>query len=299
MSACISPPAVAAQSEAMSDVVHIGGAPVGGPHFTAIAGPCAVESREMALQTVLAVQAAGAAVLRAGVFKPRTSPHSFQGLGSRGLEILREVKAATGMPVVTEVTDVRRLDEVGEVADALQVGARNMQNYTLLTELGRTRVPVLLKRGFSATVDELLQAAEYILCEGNHRVILCERGIRTFEKAYRFTLDVGAVAVLRERTRLPVVVDPSHAAGRRALVLPLSLAALAAGADGLIVEVHPAPRAALCDGEQALTADGFGAYLRHVGRLARFMGRRFDQVPGPTVAAIPAPSAPVWSGAAR
>jgi len=255
----------------MTDTVHIGDVPFGPSHFTTIAGPCAVESREMALQTALAVQAAGARVLRAGVFKPRSSPRSFQGLGTRALDILHEVKATTGMPVVTELTDVRRLEEVADIADAVQVGARNMHNYALLTELGRTELPVLLKRGLSATVDELLLAAEYVLCEGNERVILCERGIRTFESAYRFTLDVAAVAVLHERTHLPVVVDPSHAAGRRALVLPLSLAAVAVGADGLLVEVHPAPHLALCDGDQALRTDEFAAYQRQVQRLGAFI----------------------------
>ena len=184
----------------MSTTVWIAGVPVGGTHFTPIAGPCAVESHEMTLATALAVQAAGARVLRAGAFKPRTSPHSFQGLGTRGLDILRDVKAATGMPVLTELTDVRCLDDVLEVADAIQVGARNMQNYPLLTELGRIDVPVIVKRGLAATIDELLHAADYILTGGNERVILCERGIRTFETSYRFTLDVGAVAVLRQRS---------------------------------------------------------------------------------------------------
>jgi 3-deoxy-7-phosphoheptulonate synthase len=270
----------------MSTIVHIAGVPVGGEHFTAVAGPCAVESHEMALETALAVRAAGARVLRAGAFKPRTSPHAFQGLGCEALEILRDVKAATGMPVVTELTDIRLLDEVLDVADGVQVGARNMQNYPMLTELGRTDVPVVLKRGLSATLDELLLAAEYILCEGNERVVLCERGIRTYERGYRFTLDLGAVAVLRERTHLPVIVDPSHAAGRRALVLPLSLAAVGAGADGLIVEVHPEPSLALCDGEQALETQEFGAYLRKVRSVARVLGRR---APEPAPVAVPTP----------
>jgi 3-deoxy-7-phosphoheptulonate synthase len=267
-----------------STIIHIADVPIGGEHFTTIAGPCAVESHEMALETALAVQAAGARVLRAGAFKPRTSPHAFQGLGTEALEILREVKAATGMPVVTELTDLRRLDEVLDVANGVQVGARNMQNYPMLTELGRSDVPVVLKRGLAATLDELLLAAEYILSEGNERVILCERGIRTYERGYRFTLDLAAVAVLRERTHLPVIVDPSHAAGRRALVRPLSLAAVGAGADGLIVEVHPEPALALCDGDQALATREFGGYLREVGRVARVLGRH---VPGPTPVAVP------------
>jgi 3-deoxy-7-phosphoheptulonate synthase len=271
----------------MSTIVHIADVPFGGAQFTTIAGPCAVESHEMALATAYAVQAAGARVLRAGAFKPRTSPHSFQGLGSEGFEILRDVKAETGMPVVTELTDVRHLDELLQVADCVQVGARNMQNYALLTELGRADVPVVLKRGLAATVDELLHAAEYILCGGNERVILCERGIRTYETSYRFTLDLAAVAVLRERTHLPVIVDPSHAAGRRELVLPLSLAAVAAGADGLIVEVHPDPCAARCDGEQALETREFDAYLRRVRSVARVVGRH---APDPVRLA---PAAPV------
>jgi len=267
----------------VSTLVHIADVPVGGEHFTTIAGPCAVESHEMALETALAVQAAGARVLRAGAFKPRSSPHSFQGLGLLGLEILRDVKALTGMPVVTELTDLRHLDAVLDVADAVQVGARNMQNYAMLAELGRIGVPVLLKRGLAATVSEFLSAAEYVLEGGNERVILCERGIRTYETAYRFTLDLGAVAVLRERTHLPVIVDPSHAAGRRALVLPLSLAGVGAGADGHIVEVHPEPALALCDGEQALEASEFGAYMDQVRGVARVLGRR---VPGRSLPAI-------------
>ena len=270
----------------MSAIVHIANVPIGGEHFTAVAGPCAVESHEMALATALAVQAAGARVLRAGAFKPRTSPHAFQGLGCEALEILREVKAATGIPVVTELTDIRLLDDVLDVADGVQVGARNMQNYPMLTELGRTDVPVVLKRGLSATLDELLLAAEYILCEGNERVILCERGIRTYERGYRFTLDLGAVAVLRERTHLPVIVDPSHAAGRRSLVLPLSLAAVGAGADGLIVEVHPEPSLALCDAEQALETREFGGYLRKVRSVARVLGRSAPE-PAPVAASTP------------
>jgi 3-deoxy-7-phosphoheptulonate synthase len=267
----------------VSTIVNIGGVPVGGRNFLTIAGPCAVESSDITLRTALAVQAAGARVLRAGAYKPRTSPRSFQGLGWEGVDILREVKALTGMPVITEVTDIRRLDEVLDVADAVQVGARNMQNYPLLSELGMIEVPVLLKRGLSATVDELLMASEYILMGGNHRVILCERGIRTFESSYRFTLDLGAVAVLRERTQLPVIVDPSHAAGRRALVLPLALAAVGAGADGLIVEVHPEPSVARCDGEQAIEAHSFSGFMRQVRRVARAVGRDAEE-PAPVTA---------------
>jgi 3-deoxy-7-phosphoheptulonate synthase len=260
----------------MSDVIHISDVPVGGEHFALIAGPCAVESAEMMLQTALAVRNGGATALRGGAYKPRSSPYAFQGLGRRGLEILDDVRRRTGLPVVTELLDLRQLEDMLEFVDVVQVGARNMHNTTLLTELGRSEVPVLLKRGLSATVDELLLAAEYILSEGNRKVILCERGIRTFETAYRFTLDLGAVAVLRERTTLPVLVDPSHAAGRRELVLPLSLAAIGAGADGLIVEVHPEPSAALCDGPQALLTAEFHAYADDVRRLVQTMGRHLD-----------------------
>jgi 3-deoxy-7-phosphoheptulonate synthase len=268
----------------MSKIVHIGHAPIGGSHFTTIAGPCAVESHKTTLDTALAVRAAGASILRGGAFKPRTSPHTFRGLGLAGLQILDDVRAATGMPVVTELTDLRHLDAVLGTADAIQVGARNMQNYALLEELGRVDVPVILKRALSATIDELLLAAEYILSGGNERVLLCERGIRTFETAYRFTLDLGAVAVLRERTELPIIVDPSHAAGRRELVLALSRAAAAAGADGLIVEVHADPDAALCDADQALVASQFGGYLDQVHAVAKAVGRQ------PDVAALPARS---------
>jgi 3-deoxy-7-phosphoheptulonate synthase len=237
--------------------------------FTLIAGPCAVESREQTLATAVCVAAAGATMLRGGAYKPRSSPHSFQGLGREGLRVLAEAKEATGLPVVTELTDVREIEPVLEVADVIQVGARNMQNFALLTEIGRSGRPVLIKRGAASTVDDLLLAAEYVLAEGNEAVTLCERGIRTFERSTRFTLDISAVPVLKERTHLPVFVDPSHAAGRRALVRPLSLAAVAAGADGLIVEVHPDPEQALCDGPQALTTAEFADYAGEVQMLAQ------------------------------
>jgi 3-deoxy-7-phosphoheptulonate synthase len=240
--------------------------------FALIAGPCAVESREQLLETAVAVAEAGGTLLRGGAYKPRTSPYAFQGLKEEGLELLAEAKAETGLPVITEVMDPRELDRVLEVADVLQIGSRNMQNYSLLIEAGRSGRPVLLKRGLSSTLDELLSSAEYILKEGNDSVMLCERGIRTFETAYRFTLDLGAVPVLKERTQLPVVVDPSHAAGRRELVMPLSLAAAAAGADGLLVEVHPRPEEAICDGPQALRTTEFAAYAERV-RAAAALGR--------------------------
>jgi 3-deoxy-7-phosphoheptulonate synthase len=256
-------------------VLEIGGRKIGGEHFALIAGPCTVESREQVLSTAEIVKDAGAALYRGGAYKPRTSPYAFQGLGREGLRLLAEAKAETGLPIVTELMDMRDLDAVLEVADVVQIGARNMQNYPLLAEVGRSGRPALLKRGLSSTLDELLMAAEYILKEGNPSVMLCERGIRTFETAYRFTLDLMAVPVLKELSHLPVIVDPSHAAGRRDLVLPLSLAAAAAGADGIIVEVHPNPDEALCDGPQALLAEDFADYAAAVERAAALAGKAF------------------------
>jgi 3-deoxy-7-phosphoheptulonate synthase len=256
-------------------VFEIGGRRIGGEHFALIAGPCTVESREQVLETARVVKDAGAAMFRGGAYKPRTSPYAFQGLGQEGLRLLAEAKELYGMPIVTELMDVRDLEAVLEVADVLQIGARNMQNYPLLAEIGRSGCPVLLKRGLSATLEELLMAAEYILKEGNEKVILCERGIRTFETAYRFTLDLMAVPVLKQLSHLPVVVDPSHAAGRRDLVEPLSLAAAAVGADGIIVEVHPNPEEAICDGPQALRASEFAEYAALVERAASVAGKAF------------------------
>ena len=254
-------------------VHEIAGRKVGGDNFTLIAGPCTVESRDQLMTAAEAVRDAGAAMLRGGAYKPRTSPYTFQGLGQEGLRLLAEAKRETGLPIVTELMDVRDLDAVAEVADVIQVGARNMQNFTLLSELGRAGLPVLLKRGLSSTLEELLMSAEYVLKEGNERVMLCERGIRTFETAYRSTLDITAVPVLKELTHLPVIVDPSHAAGRRALVTPLSLAAAAAGADGIIVETHPAPDEAICDGPQALPTDTFAEYATLLERAASLAGK--------------------------
>lgn len=259
-------------------VLEIGGRKIGGDNFALIAGPCTVESREQTLGTADTVLAAGATLFRGGAYKPRTSPYAFHGLGVEGLRILAEAKERTGMPIVTELMDVRDLEPVLEVADVIQVGARNMQNYTLLTELGRAGRPVLLKRGLSATLEELLNASEYILKEGNEAVMLCERGIRTFETAYRFTLDLTAVPVLKELTHLPIIVDPSHAAGRRDLVQPLSLAAAAVGADGIIVEVHPDPDQAICDGPQQLVADEFAAYAEKVGQAAAVAGKTISNL---------------------
>ncbi len=254
-------------------VIEIDGRKVGGSHFATIAGPCTVESRDVMLDAAHAVKDAGAQLLRGGAYKPRTSPYSFQGLGAEGLHMLSEAKEATGMPIVTELMDVRDLEPVLEVADVIQLGARNMQNYTLLTEIGRSGRPVLIKRGLSSTLDDLLMAAEYVLKEGNSDVMLCERGIRTFETGYRFTLDLMAVPVLKELTHLPIIVDPSHAAGRRDLVPSLSMAAAAAGADGLLVEVHPDPEKAICDGPQQLRTANFADYLRQVERVAEIAGK--------------------------
>ncbi|MFL5971981.1 MAG: 3-deoxy-7-phosphoheptulonate synthase, partial [Gaiellaceae bacterium] len=242
--------------------------------FGLIAGPCTVEYREQTLETARAVAAAGATMLRGGAFKPRTSPYTFQGLGLDALDVLREAGEETGLPIVTELIDPRHVEEVIEVADVIQIGARNMQNFLLLAEVGRVDKPVLLKRGPSASVEELLMAAEYVAREGNDRIILCERGIKTFEGSTRYTLDLGSVAVLKEETHLPVIVDPSHAAGRRALVLPLARAAAAVGADGIIVEAHPRPEEALCDGPQQIPVDEFGEFAREVTEIVSLMGKQ-------------------------
>ena len=254
-------------------MLDIAGRKIGGEHFALIAGPCTVESRDQLLTTAHSVNAGGATMLRGGVYKPRTSPYAFQGLGIAGLRLLAEAKAQTGLPIVTEVMDARDLEPVLEVADIVQIGARNMQNYALLSEVGRSGRPALIKRGLSSTLEELLMAAEYVLKEGNENVLLCERGIRTFETAYRFTLDLTAVPMLKQLSHLPVIVDPSHAPGRRDLVEPLSLAAAAAGADGIIVEVHPAPEEAICDGPQQLRTADFAQYARKVEAAAAVAGK--------------------------
>ena len=254
-------------------VIDVDGRKVGDGWFGLIAGPCTVEYREQTLETARAVKEAGATWLRGGAFKPRTSPYTFQGLGLDGLELLREAREETGLPIVTELLDPRHTEDVLEVADVVQIGARNMQNFLLLAEVGRIDKPVLLKRGPSASVEELLMAAEYVAKEGNERIILCERGIKTFERSLRYTLDLGAVAVLKEETHLPVIVDPSHAAGRRALVLPLAKAAAAVGADGIIVEAHPRPEEALCDGPQLIPTAEFGEFARAVTEVVALSGK--------------------------
>jgi 3-deoxy-7-phosphoheptulonate synthase len=253
--------------------VPVGGVELGGDEVVVIAGPCSVEGRDMLLRTAEHVGDRGARGLRGGAFKPRSSPYSFRGLGEEGLQLLAEARAATGLPVVTEVMDTRQVDLVASYADVLQVGARNMQNFALLTEVGRLRRPVLLKRGMAATVVDLLLAAEYVMSQGNPHVILCERGIRTFETSTRNTFDLAAIPVLKRETHLPVLADPSHAGGRRDLVAPLSFAAVAAGADGILVEVHPDPEQAVSDGEQSLSFPEFDELMAGLAPFVEAAGR--------------------------
>lgn len=253
--------------------VRVGQVVIGGPDVVVIAGPCSVESPEQLLETARAVRQAGAVLLRGGAFKPRTSPYAFQGLAEEGLKLLAQAREETGLRVVTEVVSPGDVALVASYADMLQIGARNMQNFALLREVGRCRKPVLLKRGLSATIDEWLMAAEYIMSEGNHQVVLCERGIRTFETATRNTLDLSAVPVVKERSHLPILIDPSHGTGAWHLVPPMALAAIAAGADGLLVEVHPRPAEALSDGPQSLKPDRFAQMMEGVRAVARAVGR--------------------------
>lgn len=257
-----------------SSVVVVKGCAIGGEEIAVIAGPCAVESEDLLKETAFKVRASGAAMLRGGAFKPRTSPYSFQGLGEQGLKILARVGEDMNMPVVTEVMDPEDIPLVAEYADILQVGARNMQNFSLLRKLGKVDRPVIIKRGMAATIEEWLLAAEYVLAEGNPRVILCERGIRSSETWTRNTLDLAAVALAKNLSHLPVMVDPSHGTGVRELVSPMACAAIAAGADGIMVEVHPHPEKALSDGDQSLTPRGFSQLMREVDSVARAVGRR-------------------------
>jgi 3-deoxy-7-phosphoheptulonate synthase len=254
-------------------VVKVNGVAIGGEHFVVMAGPCAVEAHDQVLATARAVKDAGAKIMRGGAFKPRTSPYSFQGLGEEGLRILRAAKMETHLPIVTEVISPDLVELVCEYADILQIGARNMQNYALLEAAGGVRKPVLLKRGMMSTVEELLMAAEYILSNGNSQVILCERGIRTFEKATRATLDISAIPVIKRNSHLPIIVDPSHAAGYVDIIPSMALAAVAAGADGIIVEVHPSPKTALCDGIQSLSFEQFDAMMDNIKAVAGAIGR--------------------------
>ena len=254
-------------------VIDINGVKIGDGQLRVIAGPCSIENKESLVDTARKVQTAGATILRGGAFKPRTSPYDFQGLGTEGLKFLAEAKKATGLPVISELMDPRDIELMCEYVDIIQIGARNMQNFRLLTEVGKAGKPVLLKRGLSATIKELLMSAEYIAAQGNTNIILCERGIRTYETATRNTLDLSSVPVLKEETHLPVFVDPSHAVGRWALVAPLALAAVAVGADGLMIEVHPDPESALCDGAQSLKPKKFAALMEDVKKVAAAVGK--------------------------
>ncbi|UCG78445.1 MAG: 3-deoxy-7-phosphoheptulonate synthase [Nitrospirota bacterium] len=256
-----------------STVIDVGGVKIGGKKIPIIAGPCAVESKVIVKNIATKVKDAGASFIRGGAFKPRTSPYSFQGLGEEGLKILAHAREKTGLQVVTEIMDPRDLDVMVQYSDIIQIGARNMQNFRLLLEVGTINKPVLLKRGLSATIKEWLMAAEYIMSKGNLNVILCERGIRTFETSTRNTLDLSAIPVLKEQTHLPVIVDPSHAVGKRSLVAPMSKAAVAAGADGLLIEVHTDPEEALSDGEQSLTPDAFAELINELIPIAKAVGR--------------------------
>lgn len=254
-------------------IVDVGGVKFGGDNFQIIAGPCSIETEAQITEVARAVKAAGATVLRGGAFKPRTSPYSFQGLGGTGLELLLKAKEATGLPIVTEIMSVRHIDLFKDV-DIVQIGARNMQNFELLKEVGRMGKPVLLKRGLANTIEEWLMSAEYIMSEGSHDIILCERGIRTFETYTRNTLDLSAIPLLRDLTHLPVIVDPSHAAGIAKLVRPLSYAAVGVGADGLMIEVHNNPQKALCDGAQSIKPDEFADIVRNINTMLPMVGKK-------------------------
>jgi 3-deoxy-7-phosphoheptulonate synthase len=255
-------------------LVNVSGIQIGGSDIVIIAGPCAVESKEQLFSTSRSVKAGGASILRGGAFKPRSSPYNFQGMGEEGLKLLSEIRKETGLPVVTEVMDTRQVELVASYADMLQIGSRNMQNYPLLKEVGMSKKPILLKRGMMATVEEFLMAAEYILSQGNDQIVLCERGIRTFETSTRNTLDLSAVPMLKRLTHLPVIIDPSHGTGLRWMVPPMAKAAVAVGADGLIMEVHYKPEEALCDGFQSLSLDEFDLLMADMKKIAHAIGRK-------------------------
>ena len=261
-------------------IISLDGFNVGGNEIAIIAGPCSVESRSQIIETAIAVKEAGASALRGGVFKPRTSPYAFQGLGEEGLELLAEAREKTGLPIVVEIMSQVQLDVMSKYVDVFQVGARNMQNFNLLRAIGETRTAVLLKRGLSATVEELLMSAEYILAGGNSRVMLCERGIRTFETSTRNTTDINAIPVLKNLTHLPVILDPSHSTGHANYVAAIARAGIAAGADGLIIEVHPDPTKAVSDGKQSLKPEKFAEMVKQVGQIAQIMGRKLAAVQG-------------------
>jgi 3-deoxy-7-phosphoheptulonate synthase len=271
------PSLVGRKTKPDATIVKIGNVGIGGPEIVIIAGPCAVESMEQLSETARSVKAGGGRILRGGAFKPRSSPYSFQGLGEEGLKMLREISIETGLPVVTEVMDTRQVELVSQYADMLQVGSRNMQNFPLLKEVGMQRKPVLLKRGMMSTIEEFLLAAEYILNQGNDYVVLCERGIRTFETSTRNTLDLSAVPMLKHITHLPVIVDPSHGTGLRWMVPSMARAAVAAGADGLIMEVHYKPEEALCDGYQSLDINEFTSLMTDLKKIGEAIGRKVSQ----------------------
>jgi len=262
---------VSAEFHPVPSVIDVSGIKIGGGHFAVMAGPCAVESREQLLESAKIIKAGGAQFLRGGAYKPRTSPYSFQGLEVEGLKYLAEAREETGLKIVTEVTEVEAVETVAKYADMLQIGARNMQNFSLLKEVGRSGKPVLLKRGLAATLNEWLNAAEYILNEGNQNVVLCERGIRTYEEYTRNTLDLSAVAAIRHLSHLPIIVDPSHGTGKWRMVKPMAMAAVGAGADGLMMEVHPNPEAALSDGPQSLTPENYMSVMNAVHKLREFI----------------------------
>jgi len=270
------PSRVSRKSQPDDTIVNINGVQVGGSEIIVIAGPCAVESWEQLFETARSVMSGGAKILRGGAFKPRSSPYNFQGLGEEGLKLLSSVRKETGLPVVTEVMDTRQVELVAEYADMLQIGSRNMQNYPLLKEAGMCKKPILLKRGMMATIEEFLLAAEYILRQGNDQIILCERGIRTFETSTRNTLDLSAVPMLKRLTHLPVIVDPSHGTGVRWMVPPMAKAAVAVGTDGLIMEVHFKPEEALCDGYQSLSLDEFDLLMADMRKIAKAIGREIS-----------------------
>ena len=268
------PSRVSRKTKTDDTIVNINGIKVGGSEIVIIAGPCAVESREQLFETARSVRAGGANILRGGAFKPRSSPYSFQGMGEEGLKLLSLVREETGLPIVTEVMDTRQIELVASYADMLQIGSRNMQNFPLLKEAGMCRKPILLKRGMMATIEEFLLAAEYILSHGNDQIILCERGIRTFETSTRNTLDLSAVPMLKRLSHLPVIVDPSHGTGIRWMVPPMAKAAIAVGADGLIMEVHYKPEEALCDGSQSLSLDEFDKLVSELEKIAQAVDRK-------------------------
>jgi len=267
------PDLVSRSSRPEGTIVDVNGIKIGGKEIVIMAGPCAVESEVQLAETAKSVRAGGASILRGGAFKPRTSPYSFQGLGKEGLQMLERAREKTGLSVVSEVMDTRQVETVSRYADMLQIGSRNMQNFPLLKEAGRTSKPILLKRGMMATIDEYLHAAEYVLSQGNTQVVLCERGIRTFESSTRYTLDLNAIPVIKQRTHLPVIVDPSHGTGIRSLVPTMARASIAAGADGLLMEVHYRPEEALCDGSQSLYPEEFGIMMEDLRKIAVAVGR--------------------------